>query len=223
MSLITANSAEVIEMVLSLPRLGAWHCDLDVDSNGEFASGDAVEVEIAGQLKLKGTAWRAESSAGCDRVRVIGGKGGLAGWARPTFYRGSTVRHIIEDLLRTAGETLDSNSDGKLLDATLPCWTVVQQPVALALDLLLEALPEGTAWRVLPAGTVWLGAESWPKAKFDYDLIEESPREDRVVVGTDAPTLVPGTTLAGRKVDYVEHTITAETIRTAIWFSDDDK
>ncbi len=84
------------------------------------------------------------------------------------------------------------------------------------LAALLQAAPAGTAWRVLPNGKVWVGAESWPDSGVDYEELGELPHELRMEITTEAPTLLPGTSLGGRHVSYVEHRIDSSSLKTLV-------
>jgi hypothetical protein len=89
------------------------------------------------------------------------------------------------------------------------------------LTRLLAPLAQAVTWRVLPDGTIWAGPETWPDSGLttdDYQILDEDPREGTALLGVEAPVLLPGTALAGRRVSYVEHLINAEGVRSNVWF-----
>ena len=121
-----------------------------------------------------------------------------------------------DDLLRAAGETAAASADTNLLSTTLPAWCVRGAGVGMQLDELVVALR--ATWRVLLDGTIWVGQESWPEADVDLELMELSPPEDRAMFKCEAPSLLPGTTLDGRRVSRVEHLIGEASVRTVAYF-----
>lgn len=216
MALVEINGLPVYQARLCLPRFGAWH--VDAAFGGELAPGDGATFAIdSGALTLAATAKRGGLFIGTGLVRLVGGKGGLATIATAKFYQMSDVRHVLADLLSDAGETLSSTSDDATLSLELARWTTIQQETGPAISSLIQAAGDSIGWRVLPDGTVWVGPETWPDSGLDYRLITDHPNEGRRVVGLDAPTLLPGTTIGGARVSYVEHKIDASKVRTTFW------
>ncbi len=50
-----------------------------------------------------------------------------------------------------------------------------------------------------------------------FQVMDEWPNEGRVELGFEAPALLPGMTLAGRRISYVEHRFYPDTMRTVAW------
>lgn len=223
MAFATANDSLVIRGTIGIPRAGAWHADLRVDA--ESALSGAITLKIADGLTLVGTAAPGRTGVWLDTasLRMVGGAGGLANKAKPRHYRKTALRSVLGDILATAGERLAPTSSASILDLTFLHWATIGQACGRMISALLgdSRLPADVAWRVLPDGTVWVGVETWPASPLanvvDYQDLDESPSDGWMELGVEAPSLLPGMTLAGRRVSYVEHLIDGATARTRVW------
>jgi hypothetical protein len=220
----TLNGIPVFHGTICIPRVGAWSGDLAVDKQ-EAITG-ACTLAIDGGLTLVGTAARSGVWLDTARLRVVAGAGGLGKTARPQHYRQTTMRVVLQDLLATAGERLSATADASTLALTFPAWTTIAQPIGRMIAALLgdTRLGPATAWRVLADGRLWVGQETWPDSGLanltDYQDLAESPEEGIVELGVEAPRLLPGTVLGGRRVSYVEHRIDGNGARTCFWVED---
>jgi hypothetical protein len=220
----TLNGVPVFTGVICIPRVGAWTADLSVDRDQAVTG--ACTLAIDGGLTLVGQADRSGVWLGTARLQVVGGANGLRRTARPQHYRQTTLGAVLRDLLATAGERLAATADAGTLALSFPAWTTIAHPVGRMVAALLEdvRLPAATAWRVLPDGALWVGQETWPDSGLvdvtDYQDLAEAPEEGTVELGVEAPRLLPGTTLSGRRVSYVEHRLTGDGARTCLWLED---
>ena len=208
----TLSGLPLLSGTVTLPRQGVWHADLELDA-AEAPIG-SVLLQIGSALSLRGTVVRSGIFAGQVRVWVVGGAGGLGRQLEPKWYLGAPRRLPLVDLLEGAGERLSATTDAALLDEVLtPGWTRLRGTAAEALARLLEGT--GAGWRMLPDGSLWAGAETWPTAQGMADLVvlEEDRSRGRLVLATEAPTLLPGQTLRGDRVSDVEITIEPERLR----------
>lgn len=221
MALATLNDLGVIRGAIHMPLLGAWTADLVVDGSTDITG--AVTLALAGGLTMQGFAARSGAFLETEYVRVIGGAGGLQKQARIQHYRQTSVRGVVGDLMRTSGERLSVTADPTTLGLQLLAWTQRAQLVGAALTSIVgDRMNAGaTAWRVLPDGSIWLGAETWPDAGLiapaDYQELVALPSEGWVEFGFEVPRIAPGTSLDGRRVAFVEHTISGEAVRTKAW------
>jgi hypothetical protein len=217
MALVTVNGHGAIRGAVYLPRVGVWHAELDLDT-AEKVTG-AVEIHLGQALVLKGTVESGGRYGGATPLRIVGGANGLGKKARPQHYVKPMLRVPLADLLRGAGEKLSGTSDSDVVGQLLNAWTIIEAPTGEQLTALVtRAAPDGTVWRVLPDGSVWLGKESWPVSSVEeWRELGAFPRENRLELGLDVPTLLPGTTLGGQRVDYCAHIIDGEKIRTTAW------
>lgn len=223
MALIEVNGRAVIAATIRIPRLGAWSADLVVDAQ-EALTG-ACTVVVAGGPTLKGTATRGGLWLDTAYVRVTAGADGLRRTATAKHYRAVTARVVLVDLCRAAGETLSPTSGAAVTGLQLAAWTQTAQPIGRAISALLaDRRLAAPAWRMLADGTLWVGVESWPdsglKDVVDVQELGRLPHEGRCELGVEAPTLLPGTLLGGRKVSLVEHSLADDQVRSAVWFED---
>jgi len=218
----TLNGRPVFHGSICMPRVGAWTANFAVDGSAAITGG--CTLAIAGGLTLVGTAVASGVWLDTARLLVVGGAGGLTKTARAQHYRQTTLRAVLQALLATAGERLASSSDATTLALTFPGWVTTAQPVGRMIAALLEdvRLPPATTWRVLPDGSLFIGQETWPDSRLmnvtDYQDLAERPEDGAAELGVEAPALLPGTALGGRRVSYVEHRLDGEGARTAVWF-----
>lgn len=210
--MLTLNGSPIVEGVVCLPRVGAWHATLRVDA--ETAPTGRVSIDLDGTT-YSGTIVRSGIRWGAVEVRVVGGAGGLSRSVPARYYRDVPARIVATDLIRGAGETLATSADPAALGTMLSTWTVAGGSAADALRHLLTTL--NTSWRVLPDGTIWIGAETWPTQRLDHEVVDVSPAEGWSEVWSERLSLMPGVTLDGQRVSYVEHHIAPRRIRTRFW------
>jgi hypothetical protein len=216
MSHTRLDNIAVISGTVTMPRLGVWQADLVLDAS-EAPTG-RVTLAVGAKLSISGVVQSSGVFAGAVRVRVVGGAGGLGRELTPRWYVGAPLRLPLLDVLEEAGERLSPASDDATLSAVLdPTWGRTQGSAAAALGNLVEVA--GASWRVLSDGSVWVGPETWPEAAAMADLVtlEDHGADGRLVVVSEAPTVLPGQTLGGRRVSYVQHTIAPDKIRSELW------
>jgi hypothetical protein len=216
MAEITLDGARVTLCALTIPRVGAWVADLDVDS-AEAITG-RVSLVIDGAT-WSGTVARGGLVAGSWRGRIVGGAGGLSGTLGAVAQRGSTLGTVLADALLAAGETL--SNDAHDLGALANLWHRIAGPASTAVADVARAA--GYSWRTLADGSVWLGADAWATytPTGAVDVIDEQPEAGRLVLAGDTLGVLPGQTLAlpGRdavRVGQVEHRATPSDLRTVV-------
>jgi hypothetical protein len=215
MTIATINGTPCLRVETRMSRVGCWFADVIVDQATQLSG--KVTLSLAdGALQLVGTVApnRTGVYAESAHLRVLGGAGGMATVVSPKWYRSATAKIVVLDLLAAAGETLSATADAQLLAQQLPGYTHKRMPAADALDFLADRL--GAIWRVLPDGTVWLGKESWPAAADPGDLLWESPERQQSRYGTEAPAILPGTSLNGRYLSMVSHVVSAKEVSTTV-------
>lgn len=216
MPILTANDVPVMVADFVLPISRAWHADMTIATGDPKQIDGKVTLSIGdGALRMNGTARVEAAYLDTVRARVIAGAGGLGKPATPKFYSQPTVKIVLTDLLSAAGETLSTTADGVVLGKQLTAWCVAAMSVADAIGLLMDEL--GAAWRMLADGTFWCGTESWPDSGLAFTLEREDKAHGQLSVTLEAPRLLPGVALDGRKVSYVETHVDAETVRSTAW------
>jgi hypothetical protein len=217
----TLNGSPVLAATIGLPRVGAWHADVALQ--GTAAITGRCTLAIDGGLALVGTVRRSDVWLDTVKLRLVAGADGLGRLAKPQHYRQTRLSVVLADLLKTAGETLASDADSATLGLSFGSWATMASPVGVMISALLAdgRLPDTTAWRMKADGTLWLGPEAWPESGLvnvaDYQDLDEHPEDGRLELGVEAPRLLPGTVLDGRRISYVEHVLTGEAARTLAW------
>jgi hypothetical protein len=213
----TLAGASVLAASLVLPRRGAWHATLTLDTDVP-PSGAVTLATDEGAALYQGSVVRAREVYGRVEALVVGGKGGLAKQLPPRRYLSVPARLVLVDLLTEAGEALSGASDASVLATQLGGWTRLAGTAGDALARLCEAL--GASWRVGLDGSVRLFAQSAPgEATTTKGLkLDDAPGEASALYALDRLDLEPGQLLDGRRVNRLEHTISAGSIRSKVWF-----
>ncbi len=224
MALVQVNGSGVIDGKIFIPRSGAWHAKLRIDSTDAITG--AVTISVAdGRQILQGTVWRGGEYVDTSFLNIVGGAGGLRTLARAKAYNQTSLRIVLGDLLAGAGEKLSPTSDAATIARPLAAWTTAAIATGGAITRLLRSSAPAATWRVLPDGTIWVGPETWPDSGLttdDYQILDEDPRQLVALLGVEAPILLAGTTLAGRRVSRAVHSIDDEGVRTTAWFEDSE-
>jgi hypothetical protein len=222
MALVRANEKAVLEASICLPRTGPWHVEFAVDTEEDLA--DPVTISIAdGRLVLVGSVARGGTFVDAARARVVAGAAGLGTIATPRHYTSTSLRIVLVDLLDMAGERLADTADAATLALQVDAWTTTARPVGTLISELLSSAAPETTWRALVDGTIWVGPETWPDSglvEADYQVLGEDPAAGTAMLGVEVPTLLPGVTLAGRRVSDVELYVGSSGVRTRVMYED---
>ncbi len=221
MSLVTLAGSTVLRAHVELPLHGAWTVEAKVDT-ATLPSG-SVQVLCDGGLTLTGTVTRGGVFLDVTHLWVVGGAGGLATTVSGAF-QSAQLRDPLNAIMQASGETLSSAVASSLLSVSLPLYTLGKSTASAALSSLCRAAGDvlGSAinWRVLPDGTIWMGAETWAAAAIpDSDeILDVLPTEGRTVIGVATPTLTAGVNLSGvGSVLRVDHWIERSKVRSWAW------
>lgn len=206
MSAVLLGGLEVISLRLSLPLRGVWTAEAEMDAH-EIATGPAsitMAVEGSTPIAFIGTLIEARSFEGRARAFVVGGTGGLRRPLVPRQYQLAPPHVIAEAVIREAGEHVGDLSG---LHALMPLrrWIRSAGTAGFALSRLCERL--GVAWRMGRDGAIRAGLETWPSFGGNVEAIEENGAHGRIVVARDAPDLVPGVAVEGRRIGRVVHIV----------------
>lgn len=213
---ITAGGNPVQWARINLCRRGVWHADLKLTAD-TTPSGPIQIVLGDSALTLNGIVDTGGEWNSSQVLRIKGGRGGLMGSLMPAkAYRSVPLSIPLRDVASIAQEALSGDADPSVLTYQLSRWSFFQMPCGRALTALLD--PIGASWRFLPDGTLWAGIEAWPLAQMDAILVSADPDLKKVTLFAEAPTLLPGTTYMGEKVERVEHAISDGAVKTEVWF-----
>ncbi len=212
----TISGQPLVSCTLVVPRIGSWVADVVTDS--DVAASGSCTLTLEG-VSWRGTVARGGVELGRWRGRIVGGAGGLAPLLGPTAFADCTLREVLTETLRDAGEEL--SADTADLSAVVRRWARVAAPAAHTVADVARAA--GLVWRVGADGLVWLGAETWAPLALgaDLDVISHDPDAGRwELAGVAALSIVPGrvVTLDGAsvRVGAVEHRLADATLRTFV-------
>jgi hypothetical protein len=217
----TANNLPILSGTISLPRVGAWQCVLELGTEDDTQApveGSAITIKD-GVRSFVGTITRSGIVSGRVSLRAAGGAGGLRNPVPANSWTNVPLRIPLRDTLAAVGETLNTTVVSSLLETRLDHWTRAAGPAGSALSAMLE--PQGASWRVLADGTVWAGVETWTDQKVaGGEVLEPDPELGTFTIASDSLELEPGRTFLGRKVSRVEHRIESGSVRTFYWVED---
>jgi len=211
----TLNAQPLLALSLVIPRLGAWTADVAVDSDTDVTG--AVTLDLEGRI-WRGTVVRGAVAFGRWSGRIVGGAGGLQRELPPVAFAGTTHRAVFDETLRAAGETAAAIEAD--LSAPLNRWHRVRQTGDVTIAEIARAT--GLSWRVLSAGFVWLGVESWVAVTpRDVDVMSREPITGCYELAGDAALdLEPGTTVTldgtSVRIGAVTHRLDGVALRTSV-------
>jgi len=213
----SANGRDILNAVITEPRVGGWNVELDVDSDEAFSG--PVTITVDG-VQWKGAAVRGDTYAGRTHARMVGGAGKLATVLDAKHYINPTLYTVLADIAMGAGETLSENCDPALRSRVVSRYVRTRSSAGLQLKELAEQA--GMSWRVLRDGTVWVGNPDWERVTPQYDETDKAPSIGLMVIAPDAPSVEPGKTFAGKRVSRVVTRVAAAGLRQEITFDDGD-
>ena len=202
LTLASGETRTIASGMVELPRTGIWLADLKL-LDQDVPSGRVVAT--MGGVAMPATVAVAELVNGIIDLRIVGGAGGLGNTARAKHYHRPLARHVLDDLMRDAGEILSPTCTPDTVSTPLEAWTTLALPTGAILAALCAVL--ACNWRVLPDGTVWIGVETWPDSAAVFRSIETDGANATKILGTDEPAVWPGTLLGGRRVDSVTYDV----------------
>jgi hypothetical protein len=209
----SAAGAALLAVEVSMPVTSSWHATIDLDTEEEPSGPFVFRI---GEVEFRCTVVPGRSGhfGGRTKIRVVGGAGGLSKKLKARNYSGgiTTVRQVLDDILRESGESLSSQSDPSILGRQLNSWHRTEQEANRALTMLCDKV--GANWRVLRDGTIWIGVDTWPEVAPDGELIDEDWADGVITVSSDNPTGVPGVTISGQQIEQVVHRMDRQGIRS---------
>ena len=213
----TLNGQPLLALHLVIPRVGAWTADVEVDSDAGPADGAAATLDLEGRV-WRGTVVRGAAPYGRWSGRIVGGAGGLARELPPVALANTTLRAVLEEALRAAGETIAPTAD--TLTAAVARWHRTRAPGSTAIAEVARAA--GLPWRVLADGAVWVGAETWAALIVaDVDVMGREPVVGCTeLAGEAALDIAPGRTVTldgvAVRVGGVTHRLDGVALRTSV-------
>lgn len=221
MAYATVSGIPVLAGCLMLPRCGAWSALVRLDTSETIPS--LVDIDWGG-LKLKGAFVRGGFESGSLWCRIVGGQGGLGTVIDASGYKRPKVGAVLDALMSASGEKAASSITADLRGRQLEWFALMAgQTVGDALTKLADAT--NSTWRILPDGSVWMGAETWPESKAEpeeVEVLEVAMASFRLRVRMlDASQILPGQEWGGNRIDRIEHSVGGGDISTVLWLDPD--
>jgi hypothetical protein len=215
-----AMGVRLLDATVRMPRRGEWTALVTIDQleldaqppTGPFWF-EIEKIEFRCSV-VPGRSGR--SQGGRTSLRVVGGAGGLSHDLDVRNYGATTVKTVVDDILRDAGETLSAEADTAVLEKRLDSWQRVKGQGRDALSLLTTFLRIGATWRILRDGTVWIGVDAWPEVEPDGTVQDDDWGDGSILLAPDTPTMVPGVVVRGQRVEEVLHHLDQSGLRTEL-------
>lgn len=207
----------VTSLSLTLPRVGLWSADVEVDDDALLSG--AVDLVVEGRT-WRGHVYRGAVELGRGRYRLSAAPA-LLGVLGPQAWRDTTLLEVLRETALAAGLTLAPDLGD--LSALVTHWHRRAAPGTHTVAAVAEAA--GLAWRCLADGTLWCGLDAWDPQALPAELVElldASPSVGRYeLAGTTALDILPGRTVAlddhsDVRVGLVEHRQQGAALRTVV-------
>lgn len=211
---------DALEYEIRMPYVGAWHGE--VQSSGDKPLSGAVTLTDGDQVFI-GYALRSQVEVGRIKTKVVGGPGRSTNGAQSAFgvklaaknySSGVTARTILSGILSGIGASLSSAvpDDEATIGRFLNRWQRTNSTAGREITAVLQRV--GAIWRVLDDGTVWVGAESYPTADIEAEVLDQNMIEGAFELAPEKPNLRPGVTFQSTQIKYVVHTAGPAGLRT---------
>jgi len=209
MAQFRVNGLAVLSATIVQPLRGAWRVDCELDST-QVISGVATMTDNVNSWT--GTISECTEFAGVLHTVLVPGAGSVQTALPAAAWTGASLRTILSDTLRAAGESLSSESD-TLSDQ----WDhYVRLPCTLGVAMSRMATLYGGLWRYDDAGRVVIARAAYTSISQPYRVLHRHPRLGQMTIVSDTLFARPGQSLDGIKIDAVEHQIRASGVRTII-------
>jgi hypothetical protein len=188
---------------------GAWTAHLETTAEVEIDGEVTLTIQHGDEAaaRFHGTVVDGQPYEGRAPLVVVGGAGGLV--KRPAvgvYYTASPsaveVEKLVHDIASEADEVCPPLG---LIGFRASAWARLDsESHARALSRICDRFE--LEWRILDAGSLWVGAETWPDV--DLDGLELDVDTDARIVRFTfrVASARPGTTIAGRRVARVVFT-----------------
>lgn len=217
-ALFLANDRAVLRMRMNLPLSGVWWADVILEDGAAL---DGFVKITTGLWDFNGTVARSATFGGSVIARIKGGAGGMANAIGPQAYVSPAFSVPWGDILSKSEEKASRTADAALLGTVLEAFHIQQTTCGRALSQLCGVM--GANWRVLPSGTIWVGFDSWTEFTAKVETISADPHLDTALLNVQEPSILPGTTLHGRRISRVEYRLDAGgDLEAAVAFHGDD-
>lgn len=207
----------VTAFTLTLPRVGLWSADVEVDDDSLLSG--AVDLVVEGRT-WRGHVYRGAVELGRGHYRLSASPS-LLGVLGPQAWRDTTLLEVLRETALAAGVQLAPDLGD--LSALVTHWHRRSAPGTHTVAAVADAA--GLAWRCLADGTLWCGADAWDLQILPAELAElldATPSVGRFeLAGTAALDILPGRAVAlddhgDVRVGLVEHRQHGAALRTVV-------
>jgi hypothetical protein len=208
----------VTAFTLTLPRVGLWSADVEVDDDAVLSG--AVDLVVEGRT-WRGHIYRGAVELGRGRYRLSAAPA-LLGVLGPQAWRDTTLLEVLRETALAANLTLAADLGD--LSALVTHWHRRAAPGTHTVAAVAEAA--GLSWRCLADGTLWCGLDAWDLQVLPaepVELLDASPSVGRYeLAGTAALDILPGRAVAlddhgDVRVGLVEHRQHGAALRTVVY------
>lgn len=189
MSYLQFNQTPVASGLLTIPRVGRPTAELLLAGDRPPDPGSRALLRFEDGTAYQMTVRQSGLRNGFVEVLLVGGADKMQANLPSKDYQGVPASLVVRDLLIEAGET-PGHID---LPTVLVRWVRMAGPAHAALHHVMARLPE-RAWRILPDGTVWAGAEAWPEGPANAVVADSAPARGWYSL-LPLPQLQPGVVL----------------------------
>lgn len=215
MALATLNGETITRMRLTMPRVGAWVADVEIDSSS--APSDPVVLTL-GDLTLVGAMYSGGTPFhGRTRVRIVGGAGRwrshVAAKGYTSIAGGVSLSTVLGDAAREVGETVVIPDDRTIGDA----YAREDGPAS---RLLWQLAGE---WYVRDDGATVIASRPDGAISDAFDVVAYDGASDMITIASDTfASFRPGRTvstsvLGSRRIGTVVHVVDRARVRTELW------
>jgi hypothetical protein len=207
----TVNGINALSVRVRKPRVGSFHVDTELE--GEVTLASPVKVDVDGYV-FTCAVIRQGSFAGRTQAYLVGGAGGMAKKLPAQHYADIAPKTVILDILRLAGESLDSSSS--IPTTKLPHWERSESAASHALVAICDRI--GVSWRILDSGKVWVGTDQYVAAKTKAFTLDEDWETGALTLAAEEfaelAKVQPGASYDGHQIEQVTHLVTPNEVRT---------
>lgn len=208
------NTSSVFSLRLSMPRQGAWTCDVETDS--DIALSGTLDLTFGDGAVFRGTVVHGDSIHGRFTAQLVGGNGFLSKVIGSKAYSNCPLILPLRDIATASGEALDASTDASpALLVNVTRWLRRTAKASICLDEL--ALEASSVWRVTSDGKIYLGVDSYEASKVVFSVMRDIPQLNAQELAAET-LIVPGVSLGGRPVVSVEHVLAGNTFRSTVFY-----
>ena len=194
---INVNGKTATRVELALPSDGAWNATVSMDQRCDLSGKVTLSI---GETRWAGTCDLVGDYSAQTSLRIVGAYG-LREKIKPNFYSNQPIKSILGSIAFTAKVLVETD-----ITETPSSWTIFASTCSAEIERIAELY--GRSWRVTPSGVVQVVKDTYPALKLaadSYQLKFGKPQEKLREYYVTEPTILPGYTFDGFRVDHVRY------------------